>query len=245
MKANKIFLNKIICKSCSSENFFEAYKCSSCSNVLRAKVPNINFWSVIYLLIFDTENAFKQILYADNKNFLLPLFILLNIKLTSLIFVLGSVYDLEISFNLFWIALFTLTVVLCIILFFYLEFIRGVINKISMQNLFRKNYFAIIGYASSIFSMSIFLLLTIELVLFGPFLFSGNPSPFAIKPIPAYMLAGLEIFVFTLFLIFTFIGFKIYSQSFRISIILTVSVISIIPILFFLSKYIFSIIRMV
>lgn len=238
-------MNKVICKSCSSENYFEAYKCSSCSNVLRAKVSNIDFWLVLYQMLFDTENAFKQILYANNKNFLIPLFILLNLKFASLLFVLGSIYDLEISFSLFWGALLALMVILCIIMFIYLEFIRTVINKLFLQNLFRKNYLSVIVYASSIFSLSIFVLLTIELVLFGPFLFSGNPSPFDIKPIPAYIIAGLEILVLALFLIFSFIGFKIYLQSIRMSVIVTLSAILIIPILFFLSKHFFSLIMVV
>jgi hypothetical protein len=106
-----------------------------------------------------------------------------------------------------------------------------------------KNYFSIVIYASSFFSLSIFVLLPIELLLFGPYLFSSNPSPFAIKTVPAYLTAGLEFFALLSFIVLLFSGFKTYLRSLKASIIITISICVLFPIIYFISKYFITTIR--
>ncbi|MBU2445275.1 MAG: hypothetical protein KJ666_06835 [Bacteroidetes bacterium] len=238
-------MNKIICKSCRTENLFEAYKCSNCSNVMRAKVSNIDFWAILYQLLFDTTLGFKQIVYAENKNFVAALFILLNLKLSTLLLAVCSVYDLGFSFSEFWIILFVLTIASSIFVFLYLETLRIIFVKIYQVDILRKNYFSIVGYASSFFSMSIFILLPIELLLFGQYLFSSNPSPFAIKEIPAYLTAGLEVFAALSFFALLYYGLKTYLCSNKVSILLTGAVGAIFPILYCSFKFFITIIKAV
>lgn len=212
---------------------------------MRAKVSNIDFWAVLYQLLFDTALGFKQIVYAENKNFVAALFILFNLKLSTLLLAVSSVYDLGFSFSEFWIILFAFTVASSIFVFLYLEALRIIFEKIYQVDILRKNYFSIVGYASSIFSLSIFVLLPIELLLFGPYLFSSNPSIFAIKAIPAYLTAGLEVFAALIFIAFLFYGFRTYLRSNKVSIFLTGSVSLIFPILYCSFKFFITIIKAV
>jgi hypothetical protein len=67
-----------------------------------------------------------------------------------------------------------------------------------------KDNFAILSYTQILNAGSLFILFPLELVIFGDYLFSTNPSPFTIKEPIAYFLFGVELIIvfWTMFLVF-------------------------------------------
>ncbi|NOX19606.1 MAG: hypothetical protein GXO87_15160, partial [Chlorobi bacterium] len=61
--------NNVICKNCGAENPFYLLTCKSCNAYIRDKVSNINLWEIIWKLIETPVEAFRQIIYAEHKNF--------------------------------------------------------------------------------------------------------------------------------------------------------------------------------
>lgn len=214
-------MNLITCPSCGVKNLFESYKCSNCSAILRTKVSNINFWETLNSLLFRTDDTFKKIIYSDHKNYSSILLILFAIKLSQYAFFVFNLTDMSIHFEKFFLILILSITIISIFTYLFVEITRAVFSKIYKQKLLRKNFFSIFGYASSFFSLSIFILLPIEIILFGPYLFSLNPSPFDIKPLPAYTIIGIELIMLFTFIFLLIVGFKVYLNRTSVSILLT------------------------
>jgi hypothetical protein len=70
----------------------------------------------------------------------------------------------------------------------------SITNSLDIKTKF-KNALAMFIYALMPHIFALVLFTCIELALFGIYLFYFNPDPFFIKPVPAYILAGLE-FIF-------------------------------------------------
>ncbi len=214
-------MNIITCPSCDSENLFESYKCANCSAILRTKISNIDFWETLNSLLFRADDTFKKIIYSDHKNYSLILLILFALKLSQYSFFVFNLTDLSIHFEKFFLILILSILIISIFTLLFIEITRAVFSKITRQKLLRKNFFSIFGYASSFFSLSLFIFLPIEIILFGPYLFSRNPSPFDIKPIPAYTIIGIELIMLITFIFLLIVGFKVYMNRIGLSIFLT------------------------
>lgn len=214
-------MNIIACPSCNSENLFESYKCANCSAILRTRVSNIDFWETLNSLLFRTGDTFKKIIYSDHKNYLLILLILFALKLLQYSFFIFGLTDQSIHFEKFFLNLVLSIILIFIFTVLFMEITRLVFLKIARQKLLRKNFFSVFGYSSAFFSLSLFILLPIEIILFGPYLFSQNPSPFDIKPIPAYTIIGIELIMLITFIFLLIVGFKVYLNRIGLSIFLT------------------------
>lgn len=211
--------NSVVCPNCNSENPFFNSICSDCQTYLRDRVYNLDLWPVVSLIIESPAKAFKRIIFSEHKNFIF--FILLFISLKFLIearFIsmisLGNIQStVELHFSYF--------IILGVTAFYFLIFSilyskAGSAFDIALRF---KDTFALIIYSQLPYIFGLVILFTLELVIFGDFLFSKNPSPFTIKSTLAYLFFTLEIaiIIWSIFLLYK--AFLTQSQHKSFSII--------------------------
>lgn len=233
--------NTITCSNCSNENPSYVHICENCNSFIRERVYNIDLWNLIGLLIESPGKAFKFIVYSEHKNFIGFVLLLITVKfLVDARFIslvsLGSFNPATALYLSYSIVLVSLAVFL--ILYSYCF---TLVNKsLNIKTRFRDNI-SVLVYSLIPNVFGIIFLFVIELVVFGGYLFSINPSPFVVKEFIAYLFAGAELslVIWSVFLSFT--AFRVQTNSILLSIINTlVFNIFVAVLLFFLSKYIFT-----
>ncbi|MCH7973422.1 MAG: hypothetical protein IH949_05975 [Bacteroidetes bacterium] len=214
--------NTAKCKNCGHENALFRLNCTECNNYLRARVWNIDLWHDIRLLIESPTKGFQDIIWSEHKNFVVFIIIISTIKLMVDSFFLNMITEnivfLQHSFFMDYLLVLT-EFVIFLILF---TFVVWYINKLISIETRIRDVFAIITYSfiPSIFALvSLFL---VEIILFGSFLFSVNPSPLIIKPMLAYTLLVLEILVILWSAFLLALGFYTQTKLKLYSIILSV-----------------------
>ena len=234
--------NKIKCSNCSNENPPYAYTCYNCNSYLRERVFNIDLWNVIGLMIEVPKKAFELIIFSEHKNYISFLLILVAVKLlvnarfVSLISI-GN-FNPSTSLYLSYLILFSILVVYLILFAFCFTYIN---KSLQIATRFRDNL-AVLTYSLLPNVFGIIFLFIIELVVFGEYLFSINPTPFVIKGVTAYIFAGAEILLIVWSVALTFKAFKVQTDSILYSIIYTsVFYFFLLVILFYSSKIIFTV----
>ncbi len=199
-----------ICSNCGNDNPLFEKNCRNCKYYLRTAVSNIDLWSTIWQLFESPQKALLKIIYAEHKNFVTFISILIAIKL----FLLAVIFQSSLNFlsndslypksNLF----IQLGIYLCTILIF-IRIKTTIINKKQITRY--KDNLAIFTYSLIPIVLSLIILTPVEYGIFGIHWFIYNPSPFIIKEFVAYLLFFIEglMLVWSIFLYF----YSCYIQS--------------------------------
>lgn len=180
------------CKKCNHVN--PAYKniCTECKSYLRERVVNIDLWNTIQLIIEEPVKAFKQIIFAEHKNFILFLTFFISIKNLIIAryfsvpalgvngitapFILSLI--LGILLSIFLLSLFTLLIE---------SFYNFKKINLRFKDIYATNVYSFIPYLFGL--MFVF---PVGLIVLGGDIFSNNPYSFQIKPLITYILLGVE-----------------------------------------------------
>jgi hypothetical protein len=228
--------NSILCSSCSHENAFYKYTCTNCKSVLRDKVYNIDLWEIISLIIENPAKAFKHIIFAEHKNYFVFIWIfvaakmLVNIRFISLL----SMGDFIATTHIYVSYLLVLLIVAGYIFLF--SFCSNLINKTAKIDTRFRDSLALITYSLLPSIAGIAFIFILELVVFGGYLFSVNPTPFEIKGIAAYFFTGAEILIIFWSIFLTLFAFKTQTNSWIYSSVSTVIFYSILALIIFVSS---------
>ncbi len=205
--------NILTCKSCGEENPFYSLVCQNCNSYLRDKVVNIDLWNIIGRLIENPLNAFKTIIHSEHKNFVVSIIIFAAIKffIDSLFFLTLQKREDTIS-NTFILNILIVLITLSVILSLYSLLITIITSKTEARTRFYDNL-AILTYSLTPQAIALCIIFPIEVVVFGSYTFSGNPSPFNIKPLPAYVLTGFEFLAMIASIYLAIIGLYCQTRS--------------------------------
>lgn len=208
--------NTIQCPECKSKNTFYNLTCQNCKIYLREKVVNIDLAHTLWQIIETPIKAFRNIIFAENKNFLLVLILFIAIKfsLSSITFC-----NAFIKRNFYGEELFPLllSLFLAILLLLVFPFIIITTNKIFHFRSKYKDMLATFVFAHSPFLFGLLILTIVEYALFGKSFFTFEPSPFCVKKTVAYVIFSLEGILFLLSFINSIVAFyahttrKVYS----------------------------------
>ena len=92
------------------------------------------------------------------------------------------------------------------------------LNRLKNETRFKDN-FTVLSFSLLPHVFGLIILFPIELVVFGGFLFSNNPSPFMLKETVAYMLLGFEVLLILWQLFLTTSAFYIQSRRLLLSVL--------------------------
>lgn len=210
--------NVIICKSCNTENPYYEFICINCHSFLREKIFNIDLWSTIDQLIVTPVKAFRRIIQSEHKNFISLIFIFAVFKLfISAIYLSLLTFRNEEALN-FFIPRFILFAGGMLLLFLFISLLLVWILKGRGIKARFKDLFAILTYSFMPYSFAAIILFPVELIIFGTYLFSVNPSPFIVKSFLAWALAILELLVIMWSIFLTITGTFAQTKSIKFAI---------------------------
>jgi hypothetical protein len=184
--------NSVTCPNCNSENPFYNSVCSSCKFYIRDRIYNIDLWSVISSLIESPAKAFRSIIFSEHKNFIFFILFFVSVKylINARFIAMISVGEFQSTIGLQYSYLIVLGIItIYYLLFSYVYKLFGKLNEIQIRF---KDTFSLIIYTQIPLLIGLVVLFPLELVIFGDYLFSLNPTPFIIKEYIAYFFLSLE-----------------------------------------------------
>jgi len=231
--------NLLICKSCSTANPLFAYTCKKCNAFLRSKIPNIDFWYIISLLIESPVKAAETIIQSEHKNYITALTLISGFKLTLNFWIIHNAIGLidTISNKFLTSILFGLVGFYSGLLF--ISFLASMFSQVVKVQTRFKDFFSIYTY-SFLPIVFLFVVITpIQIALFGTYWFTFNPSPFIIKNIPSYVILIIEgiFYVWSIALLISANYAQLRNKS--ISIIISLMELVILSITIFSGLYLF------
>lgn len=179
-----------ICQACGTENPIYTSHCLNCANVIRNRVPNIDFWQVFWKLIESPKEALTIIVQSEKKNFILFILIFIAMKVSinsQYIYIHGFGHEAPhpASSTALWLFVFLVWLIVPFLMFQLLRFTK---KKMRLKD------FVVVVYYSHLPVVATFFLLFIpQFILWGPFLFTNSPSPFLIYKNLAFFFTGLEV----------------------------------------------------
>lgn len=184
--------NVITCKNCNTENPYFSFICSNCRSYLRERVVNIDLWNTLGRLIESPAAAFSSIIHAEHKNFISLLYFLFSLKFfINILIIADPVFKtVKVLEYTSWVFLISIIIPLALISFY--SWLLSVSLKVFKVKTRFKDNFSILIYSLIPASLALIFFFPVELVLFGSAIFISNPSPFLLKPNPAYVMLSLE-----------------------------------------------------
>jgi hypothetical protein len=182
----------IKCPVCLAENSDFATVCIQCKAFLQDRIPNINLFETAWKVIESPQTAFRQIVLAEHKNFSLFLFSFFGISLAFTAFwyfKLGNRF-LSLLDVMEWAFISGVAIGLASAVFLTIVYhvtARSLGGKARIRD-----SMGLLAYTLVPVVISLFLVLPIELLTFGMYLFTSNPSPYSIKPLSFILLAGFD-----------------------------------------------------
>lgn len=193
--------NFLTCSSCNSSNPLYAYTCSNCNAFLRARISNIDFWSVLAKLIESPVKAAEIIIQSDHKNFISLILFLSGIKFVMNLWILNNAFSIDENIsNNFIGSIFTGFLFFVVGLVIMALLFTVVMRHLKIKTRFKDNL-ALYTYSFLPFIATLLVLSPVQIALFGFYWFTFNPSPIIIKELASYVI----IFIEGLFTIWSFV----------------------------------------
>jgi hypothetical protein len=182
----------IKCTVCLAENDDFATTCIACKAFLQDRVPNLNLFETGWQVIEAPSKAFQKIALAEHKNYVLFLFSLLGVSLSftafwylrlgtrfeSLLDLIPAAVGIGVGFGL--VAAVVVTAV------------YHLLAKMMGGRAGFRGSLGVLAYSMTPIAFSLVLILPIELLTFGMYLFTGNPHPYVMKPVSYVLLVGFD-----------------------------------------------------
>lgn len=183
----------LTCPSCSFDNDEFAIVCVRCKGFLQNRVPNLNLFETAWGIIESPKATFRKITLAEHKNYVTMLFAFFGVAVSFTTFwylELGRFFD-SLLFLVPWAL--GAGVLAGLILGPLLSLVVHLASRGFGSTQKFRNTNALVAYAFVPIALSLVLVLPIELLTFGMYLFTSNPHPYVIKPVSFVILAGFDV----------------------------------------------------
>jgi hypothetical protein len=214
--------NSVACPNCNAENPFYNSVCLNCKSYLRERVYNLDLWSLMSSIIESPTKAFRTVIFSEHKNFIFFLLLLLSLKYLIIARFISIITIGDFQSNVGLQISYLIVLGGTIAFFFIFSFFYNLIGRYYKIFLRFKDSLSLIIYSQIPLIFGLIILFTLELVIFGDYLFSINPAPFTIKGPIAYLFFVLEwgTIIWSIFLLFK--AFRAQSQTLFFSLIATI-----------------------
>lgn len=182
----------ITCPVCGTSNDDLATTCVTCRGFVQAKVDTLNLFETMWRLMESPRRAFRQIVLARHKNYVLLLSSLLGV---CVVFAFVWFRSLGAYFpNLF--ALLGLGLVagppVGIVFVLVASYLLQILARPLGGRGTARNMFSVIAYASIPVILTLGLVFPVEMAVFGQDFFGRNPPPLVINPVAYIVLLSLD-----------------------------------------------------
>lgn len=200
------------CPACSFENDEFATICSHCRAFLQNRVPNLNFFDTSWGILESPLKTFRTIGIAEHKNYAFFLFCCLGIALSFTVawyLKLGVFFETLLDLIPFFAGL---GIVLGGLFALLLPFLHQRITRALGGKAVVRQSYGVLAYSFVPILLSLLLVLPIELLTFGMYMFTSNPHPAVIKPVSYYVLVGFDVLLGGWTLVLAVLGTKIVQR---------------------------------
>lgn len=212
------------CPTCAFENDEFATICSKCRAFLQNKVPNLNFFDTSWGILESPFKTFKIIGIADHKNYSAFLFCGFGIAVSfaaAWFLKIGVFFDTLMDLIPFT---FGAGVILGGIFALLLSVVHhGMTKVMGAETRIRQSY-GVLAYSFVPILLSLILVLPIELLTFGMYMFTSNPHPAVIKPVSYYVLLGCDILLAAWTVVLVFKGTRVVHRISAMRSVLVIAV---------------------
>lgn len=197
------------CPNCSAENDEFETICSKCGSYIQNRIVNINFYETIWLLIENPQKGFRKIALAEHKNYIYAIFALVGIRVTfglKAILKIGQRYE-----NLHNAIVSSLLdgIAYGVILLPIAAIFIHIFNKLIGGKGSLRNTMSVFAYSMLPILIMLFIVLPIEIGVWGIYFFTSNPPPVVVNPTVYWILWSMNnlLMLWTIVLLYT--GFKV------------------------------------
>jgi hypothetical protein len=182
----------IQCPVCSHQNDELALLCASCGSYVQERVPTLDFFATMWMLVEYPGAALKKIVLAEHKNYVLMLAMFFGISVGYGLFWSGHAGNGFVNIAHLIIAASGIGLIIAIPLFYIMaSLVYASMLLLGGMGSWRNTY-AVVGWGLFPFSFATTIVLPIELAAFGLLFFSNNPHPYEVKPLVYSVLVGLD-----------------------------------------------------
>jgi hypothetical protein len=183
----------IRCAICKAENHHLAVLCTACGGYLQNRAENLDLFATCWEVVERPMRAFRGIALSRRKNFSS-----IVASLAGIAFVFAALWAIaaaEYTPNTFTIfaAGFLLGPVTGVLLLWALALLVKAMAAAQGLPLSARNAYAVYAYAMVPLVMTVLLILPLEVVAFGRFLFTAQPTPYSLRPMMYLALTGLDL----------------------------------------------------
>lgn len=182
----------IRCTVCNSENHHLAIVCTTCGSFLQTRIENLDLFQTAWNILEKPGRTFHRIAVARHKNYMLVLAAITGIALTFFIFWLIKAGDHTTSLLNLLAAGFSVGPVFGIVVAGLIALALRFAGRSKGEKIGFRNAYAVTSYAAVPIAFSVILLLPLELMTFGIYFFTANPSPYLLKPVSYVILLALD-----------------------------------------------------
>jgi hypothetical protein len=194
------------CPACAFENDEFATICSKCRAFIQNRVPNLNFFDTSWGILESPFKTFRLIGIAEHKNysgFLICCFGI-AVSFTAAWFLkIGVFFETLLDLIPF---MFGVGVILGGVFAVILPVIHYKTTKVRGAEARIGQSYGVLAYSFIPILLSLILILPIELLTFGMYMFTSNPHPAVIKPVSYYVLLGCDTLLATWTVALVFVG---------------------------------------
>lgn len=201
------------CPSCQFENDAYALICTNCRGYLQNRVPNLDLFDTVWGVVESPVSTFRRIALAEHKNYALFLFWGVGIGAAFALMWhhrLGNVFD---TIPALLAAGIVGGVVLGPVLALLVPGVAQLVLRLGGVKARFRNSLAALAYSSSPVIVSVLLILPVELAVFGMYMFTWNPSPYALKPVAYVTLIAFDSLLALWAVLLGMVGLKVVHQT--------------------------------
>ena len=232
----------IECPVCRYSNDDLSLKCTSCGSFIQDKVPTLDLFAMIWMVIESPKQAFKKIVLSEQKNFVLLQSLFFGISVLFAFMWLaktGNNYDNLLPLLLHGIFFGILAgipffIVIALSIHFFVKIFGG-------KGKWNETY-AVIGWSLMPIVLATVFILPLELGTLGLYLFSSNPNGYEYKPAVYVALIGLDALTLVWSIILGTIGISV-AHHFKV---LKSLMVTLVPVgtVFYLMFYFYSLFQL-
>jgi len=201
------------CPSCQFENDAYALICTNCRGYLQNRVPNLDLFDTVWGVVESPVSTFRRVALAEHKNYALSLFWGVGIAAAFALMWhhrLGNVFDtIPALLGVGVIAGLVLGPLLAVLM----PGMAQLVLRMAGVKARYRNSLAALAYSSSPVILSVLVILPVELAVFGMYMFTWNPSPYALKPVAYVTLVALDSLLTLWALVLGAVGLKVVHQT--------------------------------
>jgi hypothetical protein len=178
-----------VCPKCGTNNLARRRQCESCGYGFRDRVPHVDLLATLGGLFTQPRDALLTTINAERKSFSTALVLLAALRFGWLARVTAT--NLELGADDPWRGVGVAALAAAAVVFGWAA-LAPALGKLFDARFQFGEARATHGYALGWFGVAGFGLAVAEFTVFGPLLFTNNPSPFTLKPAVALAYAGVE-----------------------------------------------------